>query len=331
MYVITNMKICALIKSVLLVALLAVVGGANATALQQELNEAGVKVRLSVSTNEFSLAGVPIFMELELNPSPGYSVAPPEDITPYLDGFELESYFSEEISADGLAHCYHYKLIPQVGPEYSATKRYIYPIAISVLDVATTNQSFILLEQLTFNAEKLSGEAAVTNSIEPVHIDYNHWITVKYACYGLLIIFIGGLLYLVIKFIRHKHKLKMMTPRERALHELDLLVSKNLVDKGLVKDFYVELTHVVRRYIERKYGIKAPERTTEEFIAEAIALDVFPKQYIPMLKSFLAFADMVKFAQYESTKANAFNAIDAAKNYINVDSLTEQKPNEEGK
>lgn len=330
------MKIRALIKSALLIALLAITSGVNATALQQELVDAGVRARLSVSTNEFSLAGTPIFLELELESTKVCTATPPSDIAPFLDGFEVESSFSEETGTNGLARCYHYKLIPIANPKYSATERSIYPIAISVLDssFSPVKEKFIFLKQFTFGAEKLAGELKVTNAIDPIHIDYNHWITVKYIGYGLLVALGIALLYLLFRFLRYKHKLRMMTPRERALHELELLISKQLIDKGCIKDFYVELTHVVRRYIERKYGIKAPERTTEEFIAEAIALNDFPKQYIPQLKEFLASADMVKFAKQEATKATADSATAAAKNYIEVDSALEHdeaKPQEEGK
>lgn len=331
-----NMKIRALIKSAFLIALLAIASGASAAALQQELAEAGVKARFSASTNEFSLAGTPIFLELELESTKVCTVTPPSDITPYLDGFELESSFSEEIGTNGLARCYHYKLIPIADPQYSAAERTIYPIAISVLDssFSPAKEKYIFLKQFTFNLEKLDEELEVTNAVDPIYVKYNHWITIEYIGYGLLVVIALALLYWLFRFLRYKHKLRRMTPKERALHELDLLISKQLIDKGCIKDFYIELTHVVRRYIERKYGIKAPERTTEEFIAEAIALDNFPKQYIPELKQFLASADMVKFAKQEATKATADSATAAARNYIEVDSALEYdeaKPQEEGK
>lgn len=330
------MKISAFIKSALLIALLVVTSRASASALSQELVEAGVKARFSVSTNEFSLAGIPIFLQLELESSPVCLATPPSDLTPYLDGFEVDSYFSEEIGTNGFSRCYNYKLVPLTGPEFSLTERTIYPIVIKVIDstFSPPQEKYIKLKPVQFSAEKLTEEIKVTNAIEPVHIAYSHWTTVKYIGYVLLAILILALLFWVFKFIRYKHKLRMMTPRQRALFELNELVSKNLVDKGLIKDFYIELTHVVRRYIERKYGIKAPERTTEEFIAEAIALEDFPKQYIPELKEFLASADMVKFAKQEASKATADSATTAAKNYIEVDSkleLEETRPQEKGK
>lgn len=293
--------------------------------LVQHLQEAGVSVRAAISTNEFSLAGVPIFLELELEASPVATPYPPKDIKPFLDGFELESSFSEEVGTNGLTRCYRYKLIPIASAEAALEERTISPLAISVLDSSFSppRESFIFTKAFTFTREKLTENPEVVIEAEPVHIAYNHWITVRYIGYAILVVAALFLIYLLLKYAHYKHKLKMMTPRERALHELDLLISKKLIDKGCVKDFYVELTHVVRRYIERKYGIKAPERTTEEFIAEAIALASFPKQYIPLLKEFLASADMIKFAKREATKENADSATVAAKNYIEEDSSVE--------
>lgn len=319
------MKIVSLIKCFMLSALLVATGSVYATALTQELNEAGIKAQFSVSTNEFSLAGTPVFLEIKLEGSSVCSPTPPSDITPYLDGFELESSFVEDFGTNGLARSYNYKLIPSAAPEFSSTERTIYPIAISILDssFSPAKEKFVFSKQFTFSVEKLDRQAEVTHSINPVHVAYNHWITVKYIGFGLLGLVVLALLYLLFRFVRYKHKLRMMTPRERALHELEQLISKQLIDKGCIKDFYVELTHVVRRYIERKYGIKAPERTTEEFIVEAIALKEFPREYIPVLKEFLASADMVKFAKQEATKATADSATAAAKNYIELDSSIE--------
>ncbi len=59
----------------------------------------------------------------------------------------------------------------------------------------------------------------------------------------------------------------ILTPEEIADQELDRLVASGLAERN-VKLFYVELTAIVRRYIERTTGIRAPEQTTEEFLRE---------------------------------------------------------------
>ncbi len=107
-----------------------------------------------------------------------------------------------------------------------------------------------------------------------------------------------------------------MSPIERAWVELERLLKKGLPGRGRYKDFYVELTMVVRRYVQRKYGIKAPHLTTEEFLRE------FRDEGRGMrdeLRKFLESADMVKFAGVEATPEMADEATDSAKNYLSQD------------
>lgn len=293
--------------------------------LTQVLDEDGLRVSLSVSTNEFSLAGVPIFLQVQIDATPNASARMPEDLSPYLDGFVVDSSFWEENGTNGLSKCYNYKLIPIASPNISPEERKIFPIDICVVDKSflPPKEKYIFSKEFLFKVEKLAEPAVVSHNITSEHIPYNHWLTLIYAGYALLAIVVCMLLWLLIKYARMKHKLRMMTPKERALTELQQLIAKRLIDKGCIKDFYVELTHVVRRYIERRYGIKAPERTTEEFIKEAIALPSFPQEHIPVLEKFLVSADMVKFAKQEATKLTADSATQSAKDYIELDSSIE--------
>ena len=66
-----------------------------------------------------------------------------------------------------------------------------------------------------------------------------------------------------------------------------------------VKLFYVELTAIVRRYIERTKGIHAPEQTTQEFLQEISRRKDFPAEQSRRLRSFLEAADLVKFAAHQ--------------------------------
>ena len=119
------------------------------------------------------------------------------------------------------------------------------------------------------------------------------------------------------RYIARRVKEHRMSPIERAWVELDRLLKKGLPGRGRYKDFYVELTMVVRRYVQRKYGIKAPHLTTEEFLRE------FGDEGRGMrdeLRKFLESADMVKFAGVEATPEMADEATDSAKGYLKSDS-----------
>ena len=74
---------------------------------------------------------------------------------------------------------------------------------------------------------------------------------------------------------------------------------------------------VVRRYVQRKYGIKAPHLTTEEFLREFRDAESVGKE---SLARFLESADMVKFAGVEATIEMANDATESARGYLKGDS-----------
>jgi len=122
--------------------------------------------------------------------------------------------------------------------------------------------------------------------------------------------------WLGLKAIARRVKEHGMSPIERAWVELDRLLKKGLPGRGRYKDFYVELTQLVRRYVQRKYGLKAPHMTTEEFLG---AFREGTSESIASLRQFLQSADMVKFAGVEATPEMADEATESARSYLKGD------------
>ena len=160
------------------------------------------------------------------------------------------------------------------------------------------------------------------------------WRLVGWVALAILVVLsiLVGLVWMA-RYVARRVKEHRMSPIERAWVELDRLLKKGLPGRGKYKDFYVELTMVVRRYVQRKYGIKAPHLTTEEFLAEFESLNVskFEGSAVELsnlqtfkpsntLKKFLESADMVKFAGVEATPEMADEATDSAKGYLKSDS-----------
>lgn len=141
-------------------------------------------------------------------------------------------------------------------------------------------------------------------------------------CLGILLAAAGVLCaaWLVVRKIRTMVRIHRMSPIERAMYELENLLRKGLPGRGFFKDFYVELTMVVRRYIERRHSVRAPNLTTEEFLAAAKENPAFTPEAVAELKSFLESADMVKFAGVDATPAMADSATDRARTYLRTDS-----------
>jgi len=80
--------------------------------------------------------------------------------------------------------------------------------------------------------------------------------------------------------------------------------------------WYVELSDIVRRYIEDRYGVRAPELTTEEFLREARQqLGLQPAQR-ELLEAFLQTCDRVKFAGYLPQEAESQQAFAEASRFL---------------
>jgi hypothetical protein len=102
--------------------------------------------------------------------------------------------------------------------------------------------------------------------------------------------------------------------------ELAALLKRDLIARGDPKEFYLELTMIVRRYIERSHGVRAPEQTTEEFLAAASWDPRFSREVLAKLREFLQAADLVKFAAHRPAPGAAERATDTARDYIETDS-----------
>jgi hypothetical protein len=85
-------------------------------------------------------------------------------------------------------------------------------------------------------------------------------------------------------------------PYEAAIEALESLRHKKLWQSGRVKDYYSEMTDIVREYIELRYPVRAMEMTTAEIQAALRQTDInMPAR--EKLMNVLTLADLVKFAK----------------------------------
>ena len=107
-----------------------------------------------------------------------------------------------------------------------------------------------------------------------------------------------------------------LSPHEQAYQELERLIAQDLIEKGEIKLFYQGISLILRRYIENRFGIRAPELTTEEFLEGLKADTTFPVAYQGLLKNFLLHCDLVKFAAHQPTTEDIQNTFDSCKKFI---------------
>ena len=85
-------------------------------------------------------------------------------------------------------------------------------------------------------------------------------------------------------------------PHEIALEALDRLAASPMLDRGLVKEYHIEISDVLRRYVEARFGVPALEMTTWEAVCGLEREGVEP-EFRDGSRSFLNRCDMVKFAK----------------------------------
>lgn len=101
-----------------------------------------------------------------------------------------------------------------------------------------------------------------------------------------------------------------------ALQALADLLSSDLFLQGEIKLFYQKISDILRVYIENRFGLQAPERTTEEFLQELQSNKVLPEEYNSILKAFLNHCDLVKFAKLTPKKESTLKIIKITQNFI---------------
>ncbi|MHC4754067.1 MAG: hypothetical protein ACYTBP_02890 [Planctomycetota bacterium] len=130
-------------------------------------------------------------------------------------------------------------------------------------------------------------------------------------------------------FIRRKRAAKFIRifkpAHEIAYDRLRALAKENLVEAGRIKEFYERISSILRHYIEHRFDLRAPERTTEEFLAELQYTDVLSESDKKSLEEFLTHCDLVKFARHNPTTAQIQRTFNLVKEFIEKTKSDERK------
>ncbi|MEJ1221328.1 BatD family protein [Sediminicola sp. 1XM1-17] len=137
--------------------------------------------------------------------------------------------------------------------------------------------------------------------VEKSNIDL--WKNALWILLGLLIL--GGLVYWFLirkKPLTEEEKVALLPPFDRALLELKRLENSKYIIQDEYKQYYSELTDIVRSYLEEDVHVSALESTTDQLIeklelmkdAGELKLD---DETIDQFKKVLQTADLVKFAK----------------------------------
>jgi len=184
--------------------------------------------------------------------------------------------------------------IPPVTVRYSIT-------GDSLWKELTTESIKITVESL-----KPSEEGDIRDIKSPLEIlkDWNRII--RFAIAGVIILLIAALIFYYFKrrkegksLIPRREKPKR-PPHEIALEDLEKLINEQLLEKGKIKQYYIRLSEIIRRYIEDRFFIIAIEMTTFQLVNIMNESEV-EAEVVQQVEYFLTWCDLVKFAKYIPT------------------------------
>lgn len=209
----------------------------------------------------------------------------------------IQSYPIDTVKKDD-----RYELIKKYGLTQFDSGKYTIPSIKILINNKIVASDSIQVEVANVQVDTLKQKMFDIKDIAPSDNSLGNWW--KYLLGFLLIIGLAALIYWVIKKYQKK-KIEAeiyKTPIEKATSLLNSLEQKELWQKGEVKEYYSELTNIVRNYIEEAIEIPAMESTTSELI-EGLKVASLKKKMmlsqdtIENLFVVLKQADLVKFAK----------------------------------
>ena len=153
----------------------------------------------------------------------------------------------------------------------------------------------------------------------------------------LVIPLIIVVVYLIVRYRDNKPIIRTikvepkLPPHQQALKDIERIKAEKSWQKGEAKNYYTELTDVIRIYIKERFGFNALEMTSSEIIDRL--LQEKDQKLIEELKSLFMTADLVKFAKHNplinENDLNLVNAIDFInQTKVEVDPNAKPEPTE---
>lgn len=173
-------------------------------------------------------------------------------------------------------------------------------IAIDGTDTIASNQVALKVSTVPVDVDNPEKFYDIKDVWKPPFVlaDYYPWIFGVLT--ALFLICVIG--YLVQRYRRHRSEVPIkpaeqeLPPYETAIRELDSIKDQKLWQQGLNKEYYTQVTDTLRRYISRRYGVNAMEKTSEEILA-IIERETDERTVYDTLRQVLRLSDYVKFAK----------------------------------
>ncbi|MCR4575770.1 MAG: hypothetical protein K5787_18580 [Lentisphaeria bacterium] len=284
--------------------------------LTEEWKDGSVTLRLIVENPDVTIDD-DVVLRVEVEGAEGIDVVFPDLKADVFEAFEVDSAKSSErrLTAQGtMLFSRVYGLEPLNEGEAK-----IDSFNIQVTENSETRE--IETEELTLTIKKGEdlGEGLAEDELELMAIRspwQKGWILWSAGCAMVLAVVIG----LLIRRRRRREQVVAeirKSPLETALAALEQLEKDDLIAKGEMKEYYGRVSSILREYVEGRYGLQAPERTTEEFM-EDLRHDsgLLSQDQKSLLEKFLMHCDLVKFAKFEPSADEIRATFESCRDFI---------------
>jgi hypothetical protein len=286
--------------------------------IDEQYERGPLSVHVRIDKSKLTIAET-LLLEFEAVIEPGYEVKMPK-MDKVLENFGIVDWNNLGSRLDennNVASTYRYRLEPFLSGKYEVPA-----FTFEFYDVNSVEDKKYELssEPVEIEVTSLLGEQRgelVIEDIEDV-VEMPQEASLWWLWF-LVITFIAAVAggWILLRRKRVAKLIRIFKPaHEIAYDRLKALVQENLVEAGKIKEFYERISSILRHYIEHRFDLRAPERTTEEFLAELKYTDVLSVSDKESLEEFLTHCDLVKFAKHNPTNEQIQQTFDLVKEFI---------------
>lgn len=277
-----------------------------------------LSVHLRVDKSTLTIAQT-LLLELEATTHEGYEVKMPK-IDALLKDFGIVDWdnLGDKLDqSDNVVRTYRYRLEPFLSGEYELPA-----LTFEFYDVNDPNARIhkLVTEPIAIEVTSLLGEDRAKLVIED--IDEVVEMPKKASLWWVWLLVGVGVAAVVAAWLMLRRKrlaklIRIFEPaHEIAYARLRALVAEDLIAAGKIKEFYERISGILRHYIEHRFELRAPERTTEEFLAELQHTNALSESDKAGLGEFLTHCDLVKFAKHAPTTEQIQQTFNLVKEFI---------------
>jgi len=275
-------------------------------------------VHVRIDKSKLTIAQT-FLLELEGVIEPGYELKMP-DVAKLLKNFGIVDYQNLPRRLDpnnNIVRTHRYRLEPFLSGTYAVPE---FTFEFYDVNNPEENKYELATEPVDIEVASLLGEdrdklqIADIEGVVVMPEQPSYWWAWTLGA-AAMVIAVGGWLHFRQK--RIKKLIRIFRPaHEVAFERLRALVREQLIEQGKIKQFYERISNILRHYIEDRFELRAPERTTEEFLIEIRCADAFSNSQKQDLGRFLEHCDLVKFAKYQPTTEQIQQTFDLVKGFI---------------